>query len=225
MTQTDPDRSDTARYEIGSEVRCVDGECGVVILVVVDPVANKLAHLVVRPDEGWPRLVPVALARPDDKGVFLTCTTAEFEALEQAQETHFVPSTRGDLGYPHDHVASWPFFGLGPAGPTLGMLAPEPPTVSHAEVQDRVPAGEVRIRRGEPVNAVDGGIGRVRGLVVDPADDAVTHVLLDEGHLWGKKQVAIPISAVTGIDEAGVAVRLDKDQIKDLPPVEVTGGA
>ena len=123
MTQTNPDRSDTAtpdtaRYEIGSEVRCADGDCGVLILVVVDPVAKKLAHLVVRPDEGWPRLVPVALARPDEDGVFLNCTTAEFEALEQAQETHFVPSTDGGWGYPHDQVASWPFYGLGPAGPT-----------------------------------------------------------------------------------------------------------
>lgn len=25
----------------------------------------------------------------------------------------------------------------------------------------------------------------------------MVHVLLDEGHLWGEKQVAIPISAVT----------------------------
>jgi hypothetical protein len=86
-----------------------------------------------------------------------------------------------------------------------------------------VPAGEVRIRRGERVAASDGHIGHVRGLVVDPADETVTHVLLDEGHLWGHKRVAIPIGAVSGIDEAGVTVRLTKHQIKDLPPVEVAG--
>ena len=61
---------------------------------------------------------------------------------------------------------------------------------------DRVPLGEVEVRRGEHVSATDGEIGRVRGLVIDPGDHCVTHVLLDEGHLWGQKRVAIPITAV-----------------------------
>jgi hypothetical protein len=60
----------------------------------------------------------------------------------------------------------------------------------------------------------------VRGLVVDPSDYHVTHVLLDEGHLWGEKEVAIPISAVTSVDE-GVRLNLTKDEVRDLPPVEV----
>jgi len=58
---------------------------------------------------------------------------------------------------------------------------------------------------------------------VVPPDSAVTHILLDEGHLWGRKRVAIPIREVTGIDDDGVAVRLTKDQIKELPPVDVEG--
>jgi hypothetical protein len=43
----------------------------------------------------------------------------------------------------------------------------------------------------------------------------VTHVLLDEGHLWGEKQVAIPIGLVTGVD-CGVRLDLIKDQIRDV---------
>jgi len=70
------------------------------------------------------------------------------------------------------------------------------------------------------VHATDGAIGRVRGLVVDPRDHHVTHVLLDEGHLWGKKRVSIPISAVKGIDD-GVRLNLTKDEVRDLPPVDV----
>jgi hypothetical protein len=45
----------------------------------------------------------------------------------------------------------------------------------------------------------------------------VTHVLLREGHLWGRKEVAIPISAVTGAEE-GIRVNLTKKQVEDLPP-------
>jgi hypothetical protein len=47
----------------------------------------------------------------------------------------------------------------------------------------------------------------------------VTHVLLQEGHFWGHKEVAIPVTAVTGVD-LGVRVNLTKEQVGELPPVE-----
>jgi sporulation protein YlmC with PRC-barrel domain len=85
-------------------------------------------------------------------------------------------------------------------------------------IHDRGPAGEVEVRRDEQVHATDGEIGRVQGLVVDPRDHAVTHVLLQEGHLWGKRRVSIPISAVTAIKD-GIRLDLSKQQIEDLPAV------
>jgi len=60
----------------------------------------------------------------------------------------------------------------------------------------------------------------VQGLVIDPSDHHVTHVLLEDGHLWGKRDVAIPIGAVTDVED-GIAVRLTKDQVRDLPAVEI----
>lgn len=85
---------------------------------------------------------------------------------------------------------------------------------------DHVPMGEVEVRRGETVFATGGAIRRVQGLVITPADHHVTHVLLDEGHLWGKKRVAIPIAAVKDVQD-GVRLNLTKDDIRDPPPVEV----
>ncbi len=86
---------------------------------------------------------------------------------------------------------------------------------------DRVPLGEVEIRRGDPVHARDGWIGAVQGLVIDPADHHVTHVILQEGHVWGRKQVAIPIGAA---NRAGDELRVDltKDEIEALPPVSLS---
>jgi sporulation protein YlmC with PRC-barrel domain len=86
-----------------------------------------------------------------------------------------------------------------------------------AVVQDVVPLGEIDIDRGEAVHALDGEIGRVHGCQVDPDDHRVTHVLLREGHLWGKKEVAIPVSAVTTV-ENGIWLNLTKKQVEDLPP-------
>jgi sporulation protein YlmC with PRC-barrel domain len=82
------------------------------------------------------------------------------------------------------------------------------------------PAGAELIP-GKPVHAVDGEIGKVQGFIVDPDDQRVTHVLLEEGHAWGRKwarrEVAIPISAVTAIDE-GIRLNMTKKQLEDLPP-------
>lgn len=71
------------------------------------------------------------------------------------------------------------------------------------------------------VNASDGPIGRIHGFVVDPSDHQVTHVLLDEGHLWGKKEVCVPTSSVTGIDDDGVQLSLSKKEVGELPPVDI----
>jgi len=46
-----------------------------------------------------------------------------------------------------------------------------------------------------------------------------THVLLQEGHLWGRKKVAIPSSAVIGSNHVGIRLSLTKEQVAELPPV------
>jgi sporulation protein YlmC with PRC-barrel domain len=61
----------------------------------------------------------------------------------------------------------------------------------------------------------------VLGFIVNPDDQRVTHVLLEAGHVWSRKwarrEVAIPISAVTAIDE-GIRLNMTKKQVEDLPP-------
>jgi hypothetical protein len=61
----------------------------------------------------------------------------------------------------------------------------------------------------------------VSGLVVDPNDHHVTHVLLEQGHLWGKKEVTIPITAVKDVVDEGVRLNLARDEVRGLPPVDL----
>ncbi len=199
-------------FTIGAHARCSDGECGQVTRVVVDPVARAVTHLVIEPKHrvGVGRLVPLELADADAGGVRLQCTLSEFEQLELAEETQFLPEGSVLAGYGPDEVLALPYYGLGEG---IGNVAPP-------VVMDKVPVGEVTVRRGEPVHATDGEIGRVQGLVVDRADHHVTHVLLQEGHLWGRKEVAIPIGAVTRIDE-GIRLNLTRQEVEDLAPVDV----
>jgi hypothetical protein len=193
---------------------------------VVDPVARTLTHLVVEPGrrvrDG--HLVPIDLVSSAGTVIELSCPLTEFEDLEAAQELRFLAGARGQWGYEQEEMLSWPYYGLGVGGAGVGIGGMGRNLSANDDVRaasyEHIPAGEIQVRRGEHVHATDGLIGRVQGLVVDPADHHVTHVLLDEGHLWGLKQVAIPIGSVTGVDN-GVLVNLTKDQVRDLPPIEL----
>jgi sporulation protein YlmC with PRC-barrel domain len=232
MKQTEL-RSDAVEYQIGSEVSCSDGVCGELKRVIVDPVAVTLTHLVVETKhrQSAGHLVPIDLvSAADAEKIQLHCTTAEFQALGDAEETRLLPVGSELWGYRPDQMRSLPYYalaggdmggsGMGMGMGALGMTGMGPSAGPRTTVSDRVPAGEVEVRRGDRVQASDGAIGHVQGLAIDPSDHQVTHVLLDEGHLWGKKRVAIPIGAVTRIDD-DVQVNLTKDQIGDLPAVEL----
>jgi sporulation protein YlmC with PRC-barrel domain len=208
--------ADTTQFTIGADVSCTDGICGEVIRVVVDPIVRSVTHLVVEPKhrQGLGRLVPLELVDASTGELRLRCTIAEFEKLDDAEETDFLLGTSGYGGYSPGQVLSWPYYGLGgDMGLGIGNLA-------QPIIYDKVPLGEVAIRRGEHVHATDGDIGRVQGLVIDSRDNLVTHVLLQEGHLWGHKQVAIPISAVSGVHD-GIRLNITKQQVQDLPAVDV----
>jgi sporulation protein YlmC with PRC-barrel domain len=218
--------SETTEFIIGSDVACSDGVCGELRRVVVNPVADAITHLVVEPKHrrAAGHLVPIDLVASTVKQIQLRCTKSDFHGLEEAKEAQLLPGARGEWGYEHEEMYSLPYYGL--AGSGVGMRAGSGMRLGrgihgqHVVTADRVPVGEVQVRRGEHVHATDGAIGRVKGLVVDPSDHHVTHVLLDEGHLWGHKRVAIPIGAVNHVDEV-VRVNLTKDQVRELPPLDL----
>jgi sporulation protein YlmC with PRC-barrel domain len=197
------------QFNIGVDVVGTDGTCGRMIRAVVDPVARTLTHLVVEPEhrQGLGRLVPLDLVlQAATEQITLRCSVKEFENLERAEETHFLPASAGHLGYVPEELLALPYYGLGPGNTT-------PPVT-----EDSLPMGEVSVRRDEPVHALDGEIGRVQGLVIDPGSHRVTHLLLQEGHLFGHKEVAIPIRAITGIDD-GIRLTLSKKDVQELPSV------
>jgi sporulation protein YlmC with PRC-barrel domain len=210
--------AETTPFTIGADATCSDGACGEVTRVVVDPVARAVTHLVVEPKgrQGLGRLVPVDLVDAAAGEIQLRCTMAEFDELDFAEETQFVPGSSGYAAYGPDQVLAWPYSSLG----GLSVQGDMVPGVSQTVTYDMVPLGEVAVRRGEHVHATDGDIGRVEGLVIDPRNHHVTHVLLQEGHLWGRKEVAIPISAVAGVD-GGIRLNITKHEVQELPPVDI----
>src|SRR5208282_5239418 len=170
-------------FAMGAKASCVDGFCGEVSRMIIDPATDAVTHLVIEPKHRAElgRLVPLDLVDSTAGEIRLRCTLAEFGMLEAAEETELVADGVEGLG-------------IGGLNSPMGISSPV-----QTYVEDIVPVGEAEVGRGEPVHALDGEIGRVQGFLVDPGDHRVTHVLLQEGHFWGRKEVTIPISAVTGV--------------------------
>jgi len=209
------------QFEIGAKASCSDGPCGEVRRVIIDPASDTVTDLVIQPPHRREagRLVPVGLVGTTAGEIRLRCTRAEFDKLDRAEESDVVEGTDsgGLLGDALVHEGDDAF---APAGP--GDLIDVGPQPVHRRVvlQDVVPEGEIQVRPGDRVHAADGEIGRVRGFLAGADDDQVTHVLLQEGHLWGRKEVAIPISAVTGVED-GIRLNITKQQVASLPPVDI----
>ena len=219
------------RLEIGDRVRCTDGVYGELADIVIDPLEKRVTHLVVQPeqDEGARRLVPVQLAKARDeeqRELELECTLDKAQGFESVHEAAFLrlgetPAEDPDWDVGVKDVLALPYYtdlgysGMG-VGPYPGEL--DSPTTVH---YDRVPKGEVEVRRASAVISADGhSLGEVDGFVVD-ADEHITHFVLERGHLWGRKEVTIPIGAVASVESDTVHVALTKDEVGALPAVRV----
>jgi sporulation protein YlmC with PRC-barrel domain len=214
------------KFTIGVRASCSDGHCGEVRRLIIDPTTGAVTHLVIQPGHQMEaaRLVPCHLVETTNGEIRLHCTRAEFDRLDPAEERYLADDAdqhAGDTGSALDSgliygVSGEEYAPMGIGG--LVDIGPAPmPEHRRTIIEDVVPLGEDQVRPGDSVHAVDGEIGRVQGFLVNPGDDRVTHVLLQEGHLWGRKEVAIPVTAVTRVDE-GIRLNLTKEQVGDLPP-------
>jgi sporulation protein YlmC with PRC-barrel domain len=200
---------------IGSDARCADGFGGEVRCLVVDPAARTVTHLVVEPKgrTGLARLVPLDLVDATTGEIRLRCTEAEFKDLGPAEETLAAFVT----GYQVPVQVLTPGW-RDAGGPVVeGSTIPR---ITEQETADIVPRGEVEERRGDHVHATDGDIGQLHALRIDSGSRQVTQVLLKEGHLLGRKEVAIPFDKVAGFDD-GIRLTITKQQVQDLPPVHI----
>ena len=212
-----PQGGQAEEFAFGARVEAADGHVGALARVIIDPVKQALMQIVVESPHhrGLGKLVPFSLVEHvDGERIRLSCTKEKFGQLDDAEDVQFLPANADVFGY-GPHVCIFPIWaGIG------GALGGHGPRVD--ALLDRVPFGEVEIHRGDSVAAKDGRVGAVHGFVVDPVDYHVTHVLLQEGHVWGSKQVvAIPIGTTARIGEE-IHVDLTKQEIEELPLVELT---
>ena len=208
------------RIDLGKPVPCEDGVDRRLVDVVIDAGSNSVTHVVVEPEEHpeAARLVPMALAEADreGQGLSLRCTAETLKQLEPVREYAYLrpgepleEDSKWDVGVedmqaiPNDASAAF--------GDYAGDL-----DLDVAVTYDRVPKGEIELRHASAVYSVDGHhLGRVDGVLVD-ADRRVTHLLLERGHLWWRREVAVPAEAVAKFETDLVTLGVSKREVGDL---------
>jgi hypothetical protein len=171
---------------------------------------------------GPARLVPIALVESADKrAVSLRCSVDEANRLQPVQEFAYLrldqfPVEDPDWDVGIEHPLAMPYYPAGDLGELAGTYDDRV-----GVAYDRVPKGEVEIRRSSTVSSAEGKVvGRVDGFLVD-ADDHITHIVLERGHLWKRRELTIPIGAVAKVESDSVTIGLTTRQLGKLPSVPV----
>jgi hypothetical protein len=173
-------------------------------------------------------LVPIDRATersPSSSDLLLDYTLEEVGSLETVQRSSYlrvgelpVEDPNWEVGI--ESILALPYYGSQAPG-EFGMGAARTGYDHVAEIYDRVPKHEVEIRRASAVISSDGHhVGHVDGFLVD-AEEQITHLVLEHGHLWGKREITVPIAACAEIATDEVELSLSKDEIGSLQSVPV----
>jgi sporulation protein YlmC with PRC-barrel domain len=214
----------STQLELGKRVRCLDGPLGELDDLVIDPITKRVTHLVVQPlhQHGRARLVPIELADSESQreDILLRCNVEDVRRLEPVQDVAYLRLNAFQVDDPDWDVGVQDVYAM-PYYDATGFQTTAPGLDRDVTVlYDRVPKGEVEIRRSSTVWSSDEHlVGSVEGFLVD--EGQITHVVLEEGHVWGRREVTIPIGAVAKVGTDTVNLRLTKDELGGLPSVPV----
>ena len=199
-----------------AQVECTDGICGLSVYVLIDPLIDEVTNLVVRATpSNTEYIVPVnVISATIADTIQLRCSKAELEKMAPFVQTEFVQDKVLDYaGYRGGISGAGSYFYM----PYVTSEVRIPVSIEHQQI----PPGELAVHRGTRVEATDGYVGKVDEFVVNPQSGHITYLVMREGHLWGKKNVIIPLSAMEDTGDDTVFLNIDKHQIESLPTFPV----
>ena len=203
-------------------VVCVDGECGKSSHIIIERNSQKVTHFVVKVGnvlDSHKYLVSVdRVIRTTPKSVALDCTKKELSAMPSFTQMQFLnPITHkyeALENFSDEAIASRNSY-LAWSDPS--MLGDTSTDIFSIPVESElIPEGEIAIHRGASIEATDGHIGKIEEFLVDPSDRHLTHLVLEKGHLWHKKELTLPMSAIARMDEEHIYLNIDKATVKSL---------
>jgi len=203
------------------DVYCSDGLCGRSSQVIVNPTNKQITHLVVKEKQAphteyMAPIQQVVDSTPDM--IKLRCTLAGLETMDPFIHIDTIQNDAKSMGFPSE--------GYGLAGnPAMGYatMPYDPGERFMVTVKtEAVPDGEVALTHSAHIHASDGQVGQLDGFLIDSSSGQTMYLVLREGHLWGQKDVSIPVAQIDHMKEDSVYLKLDKQSIGALPTTPVS---
>ena len=205
-----PEIIEAINVPINAKILCTDGKAGISKMVVINPTTKNLTAIVVE-YLGSLYLVPRKLiASAKIALIELGCTRQELSKMDLFEKKYFIDVELPDV----IELLEASSYVLEPFASSFEYRI--------AKNQKLIPEGELAINRSNIVHAKDGRIGKIDEFAIHPKTGDITHLILREGHLWGKYEIAIPVDSITKTESSEVFLSLTKKEIARLPrlPVE-----
>lgn len=197
------------KIPLHANVMCTDGLAAESTSVIVSPVTQKVTSLVVQ-DKTKPNLVewivPIEqVVACDSVLIQLSCTRESLSQMQPFRQAYYLEQEFPEYGYAY----SYPYM----ISPGISM----PIKVEELNISPE----EIDIHRGTRVEAMDGYIGLVGELILNPESWRITHFTMLRGHFWGQREICVPVAFVDHVVENTVHLNTQKKQIEDLPSLPV----
>lgn len=193
-----------------AKIECQDGPAGDSLAVIINPITRQVKYLVIRDKTNYEtveRLVPmdkVDYSTPNS--IHLTCTKGELSQMQPFIRRYYVRKEVPGSSYPTYQ---------------LPFVTSRTETVYRPVTEKRIPDDHLALHRGAQVEATDGHVGQLGEFLVDTDNCQITHLILLEGHLFGKREVTLPVTAIDHVRENTVYLNLNKKAIRSLPAVSL----
>ncbi len=202
---------------IGTTIRCTDGDCAKLHKIALDEESDEVAALIV--ERGLlakdRRVLPIDLVtKTTEEAIHVDLHSDALDDYKTYDEKIFREPAEG-WEETQDLTVEGQFVRM-PQGFTV--QTPSVPSV-RKRVHEGLSIDETPIHSGTPVHNIEGKIGSVDRLISDEESKRLTAVVLRTPGLLPEYHI-LSAEHISSIDEDGVYIELDEDQVQDLPVYE-----
>lgn len=205
---------------LNAKVTASDDDCGRTTALLINPISKEITHVVVQINRLLDEevIVPIGWIESSRPGhVRLNRSKEQVAQCPPFLVTHYIgPTDPGYvlpehyLGYEGDAML-WPYTTMDLEGDGADFAVRE----------EAIPHGDLAMHRGAHVIATDGRVGQIDEFVVEAAEHRISYLLMRHGHLWGARDVIVPLSAIDRIETDTVYLSLSKNEVAHLPEIPV----
>lgn len=205
--------------EIGADVFGADGKLGTLSQIVLEPLSERVTHLVVARGglHPWEKLVPIEhVIRSEGDRIWTNLTSAQMETLPDS--VTYTGSTPAPATPSEVPLGDFTPPGLLWPSNVLGWYFPSHPEGVPAHPHSNLPEGAHGLKSGTDVYSKDGKVGKLEEVLYDETSGKATGITIRKGFLFARELEA-PMDWVERIDDRiQLKVRSDEIPVKRRRP-------